>query len=264
MAITGIEYTVLRFLREQNALPLGVDLLELGEANWYGDVALEAFQRDIGLFAREADRASLLQWLGDVIRQLQTPLEASQRAALMFALPKVHYRTFFHARSIVSIDLNGTSQALRLDLNTPIDLGRRFGVVLNIGTAEHVFNQFQVFKTMHDHALAGGLMVHVLPFTGWIDHGFYNFQPTFFWDLAAANRYEVVLMLCGEIAPLKLTQLHNRESIIDLAGRQAIGQNVNLLVALRKPHDEAFVVPMQGFYSEQLSARSAAAWKNMR
>ncbi|MBF0180767.1 MAG: hypothetical protein HQM03_12160 [Magnetococcales bacterium] len=264
MAITGIEYTVFRFLREQNALPLGVDLLELGEANWYGDVALEAFQRDIGLFAREDDRASLTQWLEDVIRQLRTPPDTAQRTAYMFALPKVWYRTLFHAQSIVSIDLGGTSQALRLDLNQPIDLGRRFGVVLNIGTAEHVFNQFQVFKTIHDHALAGGLMVHVLPFSGWIDHGFYNFQPTFFWDLAAANRYEVVLMLCGEITPLKLTQLHNREGIIELAGKQAIGQNTNLLVALRKPHDDAFVVPMQGYYSQQLSAKSAAAWKNMR
>src|ERR1700721_760081 len=36
MAISAVEYFLMRTLREQNLLPLGADLLQLGESNWYG------------------------------------------------------------------------------------------------------------------------------------------------------------------------------------------------------------------------------------
>lgn len=50
-------------------------------------------------------------------------------------------------------------------------------------------------------------MIHGMPFHGWIDHGFYCFQPTFYWDLAAANRYEPLkVYVCG-ITPTKLIQM---------------------------------------------------------
>ena len=37
-------------------------------------------------------------------------------------------------------------------------------------------------------------MLHILPFIDWINHGFYNFNPIFFADLAASNEYEIVKM----------------------------------------------------------------------
>lgn len=55
-----------------------------------------------------------------------------------------------------------------------------------------MFNQFAVFKNMHDLTRPGGLMLFVLPFYNWLNHGFYNFNPVLFVDLAAANRYEMV------------------------------------------------------------------------
>jgi hypothetical protein len=65
----------------------------------------------------------------------------------------------------VCIDLNGKYGALQLDLNTCTaqDVGRRFNVVTNFGTSEHVFNQANVFKLMHDLCLTGGLMLHCSP-----------------------------------------------------------------------------------------------------
>ena len=36
MAINIVEYNLIRFLRENNIFRLGGDLLEVGEANWYG------------------------------------------------------------------------------------------------------------------------------------------------------------------------------------------------------------------------------------
>jgi len=63
------------------------------------------------------------------------------------------------------------------DLNTgdvPGDHGGSFDVVLNCGTSEHVFNQYNTFKIMHDAARVGGLMCHAVPMTGYLAHGVFH------------------------------------------------------------------------------------------
>ena len=40
-------------------------------------------------------------------------------------------------------------------------------------------------------------MVHVLPFHNYINHGFYNFQPVLFHDLAEANQYNILRVSLG-------------------------------------------------------------------
>ena len=177
MAITQIEYQLFRSLREQGALPLGGSMLELGEANWYGDVPLEQLGEDIYRFAPEAQRKPLFE-----------ALDAQNREKgkwWLFAVADIFWKTFLQPKERVAIDFHGTESALRLDLNQTIDLSRTFDIVTNLGTAEHIFNVHQTFKTIHDHTAPKGLMIHGLPFSGWVDHGFYNFNPTFYWDLAA-------------------------------------------------------------------------------
>jgi hypothetical protein len=136
---------------------------------------------------------------------------------------------------------------------------------MNLGTAEHVCNVLQVFKTIHDFTLPSGLIVQALPFSGWVDHGFYNFNPTFYWDLAAANGYVMQLCVYTEIDPFKLVQLHRRESILELANAGQIGHNSMIYVLLRKPAQHAeFKVPIQGYYAEAISAEAAEAWMTLR
>jgi SAM-dependent methyltransferase len=96
----------------------------------------------------------------------------------------------------LSIDATGDRGSLVYDLNR--DLRRDYGysdvfdVVTNLGTAEHCFNQYQVFKNMHDVCRPGGLMIHAAPCAGNVNHGFYNYHPRLFADLAAANNYKMV------------------------------------------------------------------------
>lgn len=40
-------------------------------------------------------------------------------------------------------------------------------------------------------------MIWVLPFYNWMNHGFFNFNPLLFADLAAANEYQVLRMSVG-------------------------------------------------------------------
>lgn len=257
MAITSIEYSVFRFLREQNVLPLGGDILELGEANWYGDVNPDLLKQDVLKFAPEDSRGALSLRLNEILQ--------AKRPTVTWELADVFWSVLFQPRSMTAIDFGGTERALKLDLNTRIDLQRQFNVVLNLGTAEHVFNVAQVFKTIHEHTLQGGIMVHGLPFSGWIDHGFFNFNPTFYWDIASANNYTLMLAVYAELAPLKLIQLDKRETILEMTKNEQIGQNSLIYVVFRKPDQIAeFRIPLQGYYASTISREAVEAWQTLR
>ena len=94
-----------------------------------------------------------------------------------------------------SIDINGAYESFQFDLNKNIsktyNFNQKYDLVINNGTGEHVFNQYELFLNFHNLTKIGGIMLNILPFIDWINHGFYNFNPIFFADLAASNNYEI-------------------------------------------------------------------------
>ena len=257
MAINIIEYNLLRRMRQEKLLPLGGDILELGEANWYGDVDLKILSQDIAKYAAPDRQPALLASLQETV--------AANGKWVLWDIAKIYWETFLQPKSVTAIDFHGTEKALQLDLNGPVDLGRKFDIVMNIGTLEHVFNVAQGFKTVHDHTRPGGFMLHGMPFTGWIEHGFYNFNPTIIWDLAASNGYRVEMFIYSEIKPPKMVHLTEREQVRKMAKNRQIGENAMLYAVLRRPEEEKpFQLPMQGFYAESISPEAKAAWKTLR
>lgn len=253
MAITAIEYSVVRSLRKRGLFPLGGDILEIGEANWYGDVGITDLQRDIEEFAAPDRRSSLARQLEGLIVQRPPPL---------FDIAKVFWDVFLQPKSLAAIDLHGGPAAHRLDLNRPINLGRQFDIVLNLGTIEHVFNVAQAMETLHDHTRPGGLMVHGMPLSGWLEHGFYSFNSTFYFDLARANGYGVEIALYAELEPLKLVVLSDREAVMRLSKAGGVGANPLIYTVLRKAETEAaFQPPIQGYYAGAVSLEAADSWR---
>src|SRR5262245_44109776 len=93
-----------------------------------------------------------------------------------------------------AIDIDG--DALRLDLNrdtAPKELCGAFDLLVNAGTTEHIANQEDAFRVIHDLTRKGGIMYHEVPAGGMFDHGLVNYQPKFFTRLSRQNDYEVVL-----------------------------------------------------------------------
>ena len=257
MAISFVEYSVMRFLREKSLFPLGGDLLELGEANWYGDVDPDMLRADILKFAPPEKQQALLKELDEAVK--------AQGPGASWDIARVYWDTFFQPSSKTAIDFHGTEKALKLDLNAPIDLKRQFHIVYNCGTLEHIFNTGQAFKTVHDHTLPGGFMIHQTPFVGWVDHGFYNFNPTLFWDLAAINNYHICIFLYAELNPPKTIQLENREQILQMAKNNEIGKNAVLMTVLRRPEQaQPFRIPFQGYYAGAISEKAVEAWSSLR
>jgi len=199
-----------------------------------------------------------------------------------------YYRALGFA-SYRTIDVNARYNSLVMDLNR--DLAAHYGfretfdLVTNNGTGEHVFNQSAVFSNAHALCDVGGVMLHVLPFVNYLNHGFFAYNPILFHDLAAANHYEVCRLSIAsnrgfEIGdhtgspPLSRSDIQERCAVdgsakgslahllnIGKAGKRGrrplsmalrrvmtAGPNVGVVAALRKTVDASFQYPIQGMY----------------
>jgi SAM-dependent methyltransferase len=107
-------------------------------------------------------------------------------AAELFMRADIGYR---------AIDLTPYPHTIRLDLNRrslPFWHRGRYDLVLNCGTTEHVLNQLNAFRLIHDACKVGGLMYHGVPMAGDFWHGFISYNPKFFTRVQEANGYEIV------------------------------------------------------------------------
>lgn len=70
-----------------------------------------------------------------------------------------------------------------VDLNHPIDLAKiePFDLLIDNGTTEHCFNVPQAMVNYLYLVKPEGYIIHWNP-SNMMNHGFYNFSPTFFWD----------------------------------------------------------------------------------
>ena len=94
-----------------------------------------------------------------------------------------------------SLDIADGYRTTILDLNTaalPAELQRRFDLVLNFGTTEHILNQMNCFRVIHDATSVGGYIYHSLPAVGYVNHGYVTYTGRCFFDVASFNRYELV------------------------------------------------------------------------
>lgn len=106
----------------------------------------------------------------------------------------VDSRDLYHKwglKEYISFDLFDSRAEI---VNLSIDLKRTdtWDIVTNFGTSEHVFNQFAFMKNCHDLTKTGGISLHAVPVSSGMDHGFFNYHPTFFRSLAIANNYEIL------------------------------------------------------------------------
>jgi hypothetical protein len=119
-------------------------ILEFGEQNWFGDVEPREMKQFLdNLEPREPAVPELRRRLD----RLLTEAPSDQR---LFDLARLFYAIIFGEHAYRAVDLHGTALAEPHDLNLPLPFADRFDVVTNLGTGEHVFNQYQVFRSVHD------------------------------------------------------------------------------------------------------------------
>jgi hypothetical protein len=152
-----------------------------------------------------------------------------------------------------SIDIDGSPGSIPLDLNydkVPVELVGRYDIVTNFGTTEHVANQLQSFKIIHDLAATGAIMLHVLPAGGAPNHGLVSYNPKFFWMLGRGNGYKIAFMTMGQSdrdAGLPDDLVEFLALYEPLAKSEFVAYTMpvtSVVVALQKVFDTPFVAPL--------------------
>lgn len=149
-----------------------------------------------------------------------------------------------------SIDKDDTG-TISADLNYPYMSAVEYDVVTNNGTGEHIFDQANLFRTIHNLCKVGGVMVHVLPWINWRNHGFYNFNPILFYDIAQDNGYEILDMFAGDRDG---NIIYENIPPVEDKSPEATDKNIMLVVAMRKARSGEFSLPTQGKYREEQAA----------
>jgi hypothetical protein len=223
-------------------LHLFADLLRGGELR-PGDAIL-----DVG--ASELFCATEPESLNDLLAAAGAPAYAPQELATM--ADRAYARGLFERAGFpyAAIDYADFPGVLRLDLNTdalPLEHHGRYRFVNNAGTSEHILNQWNVFKVMHDAAAPGALMYHGVPGWGDFEHGIFEYSPKFFLALAQENRYEIVKYWAwceGRVETVDVSRMFRVEF-----SSAPVAEKVWLHVLLRKTSDRPFAGLSDPFFS---------------
>ena len=215
------------------------------------------------LFASEADLRTMFAEAGLTPREpAEVAPHTSAVLGVMFAEKSrdyVHARVFFDMLGLdgyADVDkFPDDHPVVRHDLNDPVpdELRGRFGLVLDGGTIEHVFDIAQALRNVVSMVRVGGCVVHFNPL--WhADHGFYSLNPCLFYDFFGACGFEELTCyilqadLRDVLAPqpcFEYTPGMEYQHLLDPARTPV------LCFAARKAADVPAVNPTQGFYANR-------------
>ncbi len=173
--------------------------------------------------------------------------------------------------SYTSFDVNKRHGSILCDFNRDEDIKSAEKVfytdlVTNNGTGEHVFHQPNIFQLMHRCCRIGGVILHILPFVNWLNHGFFSYHPLLFCDVAKENSYEMIMLRIGhrwgfsvDIAGFGKPELTAAVAAVKkdlLRTEKTKVPNVSVIAAMRKTEGspEFFRPPIQGRYAKDISS----------
>lgn len=144
------------------------------------------------------------------------------------------------------------------DLNSPDlpnTLKEQFDVIINHGTMEHVFHIPNCLADIYEMLKVGGRVIHSSPSSNYIDHGFYMFSPTFFYDYYSANKWTIhtvqVVRTNPQFQEVEAPFFADYEpGVFDYlsSGGLDTGAYVTFCIAEKTRESTSTIIPQQGFY----------------
>ena len=109
---------------------------------------------------------------------------------------------FAWAESLDISDSEGASVIFDLnEAETPAEQIGRFDLVLDGGTLEHVFHIPNAMAHCARMIRPGGSFMHIGPMNNYVDHGFYQFSPTLWFDWFGANGWQIAESVMVRLPP---------------------------------------------------------------
>lgn len=88
-------------------------------------------------------------------------------------------------------EYEGADIIFDLNKDLPENLAEKYDYIINGGTLEHIFDVAKAMSNISAMVKPGGTIIHIVPFAGLANHGFYSFSPTFFQDYSVANGFRI-------------------------------------------------------------------------
>ncbi len=86
---------------------------------------------------------------------------------------------------------DGADIILNLCEDLSENMFEKYDYIIDGGTLEHVFDAAKAISNMSKMLKNEGIIIHAVPMTGYIDHGFYSFSPCFFIDYYNKNNFVI-------------------------------------------------------------------------
>ncbi len=244
MGIGSADLEVFIKLREAGLFPDRTSVMEVGA------------QQLAPSFLSAKDRLEYLGRLFGTARELDLPLLAqadySRDNVLETTAPYARVFWEWLGLDYAAIDIDGSASSIPLDLNyddAPAGAKGKYGLVTNFGTTEHVANQLNAFKVIHDLTAHRGIMIHHLPAQGTFVHGLFNYDFKFFWMLGRSNGYGFIFAdFAYGLPPRKLPQdiLGFLDAYVAAPGklRDFTVPDAAIVAVMQKNFDIPFVPPI--------------------
>lgn len=176
---------------------------------------------------------------------------------------------------VSSCDISETdSPTFLIDLNRPLagqaaELEReKYDVVFNGGTIEHCFHLPNALANACDLVRPGGRAIHLAPSSNNMDHGFYMFSPTLFYDYYLANGWRIDTALVTEMVfghnttftyPMRMYRYEPGCLDRFASGGMRDFTYTLFFVATKLPCATSGVIPQQSYYSRVGTAPNGVA-----
>jgi len=130
-----------------------------------------------------------------------------------------------------------------------------FDVIIDGGTMEHIFHIPNVLNNIYRMLRVGGRIIHISPSSNYVDHGFYSFSPTLFYDFYQTNKFKIeTLQICHipyrySVDPWQFFDyspgcLDN----VSVGGLNKNGMYGTVCIATKMPDSSGDRIPQQGTY----------------
>jgi SAM-dependent methyltransferase len=187
-----------------------------------------------------------------------TPYEGNPNAQTVF--------TFLGADRVYATDISTFENPdFSIDLNERVDASyyERFDTIVDVGTLEHVFDIPTALQNVVRMCRKGGSVVLINPSSGAIDHGFYQFSPTLYFDYFGSNGFSVVSCYLNE--PFRCDPVDRRKGRIlkyeSVGGEIPIATSTGfdvIFVATKSGAGDGSVKPFQSWYARIAERRELA------
>lgn len=181
-----MHFKLVQYLADQAYIRRGARMMDVGTQNilYVEEAAAIEFVRNLRSRPLTPDDVDSIKR----VCYFSTPRPGERTAFLheLLALTDVAYE---------SIDIVDGLKTTIFDLNfdtAPQEWRGAFDLVINCGTLEHVIHQYNALTFMHEVLSQGGIWFDQPPSVGFLNHGYHNYHPLFYLDMAAANSYELL------------------------------------------------------------------------